>query len=203
MADFGYDVADYCDVEPLFGTLAGADALIDAAHHRGLRVLLDWVPNHTSDRHPWFVDSRSSRSSAHRDWYVWRDGGGPESPPNEWMATFGGRAWTWDDTTSQWYLHLFLPEQPDLDWRNPEVVEAMHGTLRFWLDRGVDGFRIDVVHAIGKNPDQPVTDEDHRLHPVTASEDPPYTHELLRDIRRLVDSYPGDRVTVGEVFILD
>src|SRR3954471_19235235 len=119
--DWGYDVADYCAVQPEMGTLADLDALIAAADARGIRVLLDFVPNHTSDRHPWFVDSRSSRSAEHRDWYVWRDGGGPESPPNEWMATFGGRAWTWDDTTSQWYLHLFLPEQPDLDWRNPEV----------------------------------------------------------------------------------
>jgi alpha-glucosidase len=203
MADFGYDVSDYCGVDPVFGTLATADALIDAAHRRGLRILLDWVPNHTSDRHPWFVDARSSRNAAHRDWYVWRDGGGPDEPPNGWLATFGGRAWTWDETTSQWYLHLFLAEQPDLDWRNPEVVDAMHATLRFWLDRGIDGFRMDVVHAIGKDPDQPVRDEEHRRHPVTASDEAPYTHELLRGIRRLLDGYPGDRMSVGEVFILD
>jgi alpha-glucosidase len=198
MADFGYDVADYCDVDPVFGTLADADRLIAAAHARGVRVLLDWVPNHTSDRHPWFVESRSSRRSPRRDWYIWRDGrdGGP---PNNWRAAFGGPAWTYDEGTGQWYLHLFLPQQPDLNWSNPEVVRAMHGVLRFWLDRGVDGFRIDVVHLIGKDPalpDQPVSlGEIDRV----GIHDDPRTHPLLRGIRSLVDSYPGERVLVGEV----
>jgi alpha-glucosidase len=203
MADFGYDVADYCDVDPLFGTLAGFDALVDAAHERGIRVIVDWVPNHTSDRHPWFVESRSSRDNPKRDWYVWRDGGGPDSPPNNWTANFiGGPAWTWDTATEQWYLHLFLPQQPDLNWNNPEVVAAMHATLRFWLDRGVDGFRIDVVHAIGKGPDLPDWPED--LTPVEKSmvHDYARTHALLRDIRSLLDGYAGDRMAVGEVYIL-
>jgi alpha-glucosidase len=155
MADFGYDVADYCDVDPLFGDLAIFDALLEEAHSRGLRVLLDWVPNHTSDQHPWFVESRSSRDSPKRSWYRWRDGT-PDTPPNNWPAAFGGGpAWTWDEGTEQWYLHTFLPEQPDLNWDEPDVVAAMHDVLRFWMDRGVDGFRADVVHLIGKDPALP------------------------------------------------
>jgi|tagenome__1003787_1003787.scaffolds.fasta_scaffold20988918_5 alpha-glucosidase len=202
MADFGYDVADYCDVDPVFGSLADADRLIAAAHARGIRVLLDWVPNHTSDRHPWFVESRSSRRSQRRDWYIWRDGrnGGP---PNNWRAAFGGPAWTYDEATAQWYLHLFLPQQPDLNWSNPQVVEAMHGVLRFWLDRGVDGFRIDVVHLIGKDPSLP--DQAASLGQIdrVGIHDDPRTHPLLREIRSLVDSYPGNRLLVGEVNLHD
>ena len=198
MADFGYDVSDYCDVDPVFGVLEDADRLIAAAHDRGLRVLVDWVPNHTSDQHPWFLDSRSARDASHRDWYFWREGrdGGP---PNNWRAAFGGSAWTLHEATGQWYLHLFLPQQPDLNWGNPAVVEAMHDVLRFWLDRGVDGFRIDVVHLIGKDPELP--DQPVGLGQIdrVGIHDDPRTHGLLRDIRRLVDSYPGERVTVGEV----
>jgi alpha-glucosidase len=202
MADFGYDVSDYCDVDPVFGTLADADRLITAAHARGIRVLVDWVPNHTSSQHPWFRESLASRSSPKRDWYHWRDGrrGGP---PNNWRAAFGGRAWTFDDATGQWYLHLFLPEQPDLNWSNPEVVAAMHDVLRFWLDRGVDGFRIDVVNCIGKDPafpDQPATlGEIDRV----GIQNEPATHELIRGFRRLVDAYPGERTMVGEVNLGD
>ncbi len=175
MADFGYDVSDHCQVDPLFGTLADFDRPLGEAHARGIRVVVDWVANHTSDRHPWFVDSRSSRNSPRRAWYLWRDpalGGGP---PNNWRAAFTGEsrwerdpddgqlrrravapqpgsdtsAWHRDPTTGQHYLHLFLPGQPDLNWREPAVVEAMHDVLRFWLDRGVDGFRADAVHTIG------------------------------------------------------
>ncbi|HEX2048335.1 MAG TPA: alpha-amylase family glycosyl hydrolase [Acidimicrobiales bacterium] len=198
MADFGYDVSDHCDVDAVFGDLATFDRLLGEAHEQGLRVLLDWVPNHTSDRHPWFLDSRSSRDSPKRDWYFWRDGrdGGP---PNNWAAAFGGPAWTWDDPTRQWYLHLFLPEQPDLNWGNPAVVDAMHGVLRFWLDRGVDGFRADVVHLIGKDPalpDQPPELADIDL---VGVHDHPSAHPLLRGIRAVLDSYPGDRAMVGEV----
>src|SRR4029450_8082619 len=138
MADFGYDVSDYCDIDPIFGSLADFDALLAAAHARGIRVVLDWVPNHTSDQHPWFLESRASRASAKRDWYVWRDPRPDGSPPNQWRSVFGGSAWEWDAATGQFFLHSFLREQPELDWRNPEVVKAMHGTLRFWLDRGVD-----------------------------------------------------------------
>jgi alpha-glucosidase len=199
MADFGYDVSDYCDVDPLFGTLDDFDRLLTEAHARDIRVLIDWVPNHTSDQHPWFVEARSSRTSPKRDWYIWRDGR-PEQPPNNWPAAFGGDAWTWDEQTEQWYLHLFLPEQPDLNWRNPEVVEAMHATLRFWLDRGVDGFRVDVVHGLGKRADYADVPPDRAW--TTEMYDEPLTHELVRDFRRVLDSYPGDRMMVGEVYIL-
>jgi alpha-glucosidase len=148
MKDFGYDVADYCDVDPLFGTLADFDRLLRDAHALGLRVVLDFVPNHSSDQHPWFRESRSSRTSPKRDWYVWRDAALDGGPPNNWVAIFGGSAWEWDATAGQYYLHSFLKEQPELNWRNPELERAMHGVLRFWLDRGVDGFRIDVAHRI-------------------------------------------------------
>ncbi|HEV2062142.1 MAG TPA: alpha-amylase family glycosyl hydrolase, partial [Solirubrobacteraceae bacterium] len=202
MADFGYDVSDHCDVDPVFGDLEAFDRLVEDAHGRGIRVLLDWIPNHTSDRHPWFVESRASRDSARRDWYVWRDGrdGGP---PNNWRAAFGGPAWTHDPGTDQWYLHLFLPEQPDLNWAEPAVAAAMHDTLRFWLDRGVDGFRADVVHLIAKDPelrDQPaeVGDVDR-----VGVNDEPHVHGLLRDIRAVLDAYPGDRMMVGEVNLRD
>jgi glycosidase len=176
MADFGYDVSDYRNVDPLFGTLDDFDRLVAEAHRLELKVLVDWVPNHTSDQHPWFVASRSSRTSgadAKRDWYWWRDdrpdeaggSGPPGSPgrlPNNWRAAFPGvgltklpPAWTWDEGTRQWYLHLFLAQQPDLNWMNPQVRSAMTDVLRFWLARGVDGFRIDVVHGLGKDPALP------------------------------------------------
>ena len=203
MRDYGYDVADYCDVDPRFGSLEDFDRLLADAHDRGLRVLIDWVPNHTSDQHPWFVESRASRDSPKRDWYIWR-GGNPSEPPNNWVAAFtGGPAWTWHEGTGQWYLHQFLPEQPDLNWANPEVVEAMHATLRFWLDRGVDGFRIDVIHGIGK--DAALLDDPAELAgvPHSSINDDPATHPLLREMRRLADAYLGDRVLVGEVYLLD
>jgi alpha-glucosidase len=194
MADFGYDVADYCDVDPLFGDLAAFDALLEDAHARGLRVLLDWVPNHTSDRHPWFVESRAARDSPKRSWYRWRDGS-PEHPPNNWRAAFADEpAWTWDAGTEQWYLHTFLPQQPDLNWDEPEVVAAMHDVLRFWMDRGVDGFRADVVHLIGKDPAlADVTTPD-----IVSYHDYAETHALLRGIRGVLDEYPG-RMMVGEI----
>jgi alpha-glucosidase len=202
MADFGYDVADYCEVDPLFGDLAGFDDLVADSHARGIRVVIDWVPNHTSDQHPWFRESRSSRQSPKRDWYYWRDGG-PDHEPNNWLAAFGGRAWTWDEATGQWYLHLFLPEQPDLNWGNPEVRGVMYDTLRFWLDRGVDGFRMDVIHGIGRDPALPDARAKLAHIPWSALNDHPSTHSYLREIRRLVDSYPGNRLTVGEVYLLD
>ncbi len=202
MADFGYDVADYCDVDPLFGSLDDFDRLLADAHARDIRVLVDWVPNHTSDRHPWFVESRSSRQAPKRDWYIWRDGPAEGVPPNNWKAAFGGNAWTWDEGTGQWYLHLFLPEQPDLNWRNPEVQEAMHGVLRFWLDRGVDGFRIDVVQGLGKDPHL-ADDPPGTVLPRSSFNDHPDAHPILRAIRRLVDSYPQEPVLVGEVYLLD
>lgn len=202
MEDFGYDVSDYCDVDPLFGTLADFDGLVHAAHAKGIRVLVDWVPNHTSRMHPWFVESRSSRDAAKRDWYVWRDGS-PERPPNNWRATFvDAPAWTWDEATRQWYLHLFLPSQPDLNWANPEVAAAMLDTMRFWLDRGVDGFRIDVAHALGKDPAYPDAEGPAAQFPWSAQNDHASTHAILRTLRTLMDSYEDDRVMVGEVFLL-
>jgi alpha-glucosidase len=199
MADAGYDVAEHTDVDPLFGDLDDFDALLADAHARGIRVLLDWVPNHTSDQHPWFLESRRSRDSARREWYVWRDGP-PDSPPNNWLEAFGtGPAWTYDEPTGQWYLHLFLPEQPDLNWSEPGVRDAMHDVLRFWLRRGVDGFRADVVHLIGKDPDLPSHPPELVGTSVVASHDVDVTHELLRGIRAVLDEFPGERAMVGEV----
>ncbi len=200
MADFGYDVSDYCDVEPLFGTLADFDALVEAAHARGLRVVLDWVPNHTSDRHPWFEASRSGRSDPRRDWYVWRDPGPDGGPPNDWRSTFEacGPAWTFDAISGQYYLHSFMPQQPDLDWDNPEVEAAMHDVLRFWLERGVDGFRLDAIAKIAKDPLLRSHAGSARRH----DEDWDTIHERLRRIRAVVDGY-GDRMVVGEVALLD
>ena len=202
MADNGYDVSDYCDIDPVFGTLEVFDTLVEEAHRRDLRVLMDWVPNHTSAEHPWFVESRTSRESAKRDWYYWR-GSDPAELPNNWQSNFGGPAWTWDAGTEQWYLHLFLDQQPDLNWNNPEVREAMHDTLRFWLDRGVDGFRMDVVHLIGKDPALPDLPEALLRWPIAGVYDNPSTHPLLRGIRKVLDAYPGDRASVGEVNLRD
>jgi alpha-glucosidase len=200
MADFGYDVADYRDVDPVFGTLADFDELVAQAHRRGIKVVIDLVPNHTSDRHEWFVGSRASRDNPRRDWYVWRDGrdGGP---PNNWRSAFRavGGAWTFDEATEQWYLHSFMAEQPDLNWDNPEVEAAIHDVMRFWLDRGVDGFRIDVVHMLAKAPDlrDAVPGE-----PVPYQDWQPTIHERLRRLRAVVDEY-DDRMLVGEVYLLD
>lgn len=205
MRDFGYDVADYCDIDPVFGTLADLDALVDAAHAKNLKVILDWVPAHTSSDHPWFVASRSSRDDPQRDWYVWRDPKPDGSPPNNWTSVWsdGGPAWALDEKTGQYWLHSFLPEQPDLNWENPEVVDAMHATLRFWLDRGVDGFRADVVHNIGKDPAlRDVPDKQAKIPHCTLNDDP-RTFEHLRGIRSVLEDYSGDRVVVGEVFLMD
>ena len=207
MKDYGYDVADYTGVDPLFGTLEDFDRLIDEAHRRHLRVLIDWVPNHTSDQHPWFQESRQSRTNDKADWYVWKDADptDPAKPPTNWRCAFtDGPAWEWVEERQQWYLHLFLPEQPDLNWRNPQVRGAMHDTLRFWLDRGVDGFRIDVVHGLMKDPswpDLPDEPENRRRYgPMIYDVDA--TIDLVRDFRHVLEEYAGDRVMVGEVYIL-
>jgi alpha-glucosidase len=194
MADFGYDVADYCDVDPVFGTLEDLDELIAQAHARDIRLILDWVPNHSSDRHPWFKASRSSRDDPKRDWYTWRDA------PNDWMSVFAacGPAWTFDETTGQYYLHSFMPEQPDLNWENPEVVAAMHDTIRFWLDRGVDGLRLDAIAKIAKDPLLRDQTGAHKRH----DEDWESIHGYLRGIRAVVDEY-DDRMIVGEVALQD
>ncbi len=212
MADFGYDVANYTDVDPLFGTLADFDALLEAAHARDIRVIVDYVPNHTSDRHPWFVESRSSRDNRKRDWYVWRDPKPDGGPPNNWLSMFGGPSWEWDAATGQYYLRTFLPEQPDLDWRNPEVREAMFGVARWWLDRGVDGFRIDVAPMVMKDPElrdnppnpSPTPNDLARLGPwMTQIHENdhahPDMHELYRSFRAMLDAYPGERVSIGEL----
>ena len=210
MADFGYDVSDYVDVDPLFGTLEDFDALLDAAHKRGIRVIVDYVPNHTSDQHPWFLESRSSRDNPKSEWYVWRDPKPDGSLPNNWISMFAGPSWEWDDTRKQYYLHTFLEEQPDLNWRNPDVRAAMFDVARFWLDRGVDGFRIDVAPMVMKdpnladNPPNPRADEWHRLGSWSTQlhlndHAHPDMHELYRSFRSMLDAYPGERVSIGEL----
>lgn len=209
MVDFGYDVSDYCGVDPCFGTLADLDALLVALHGRGMKLILDFVPNHTSDRHPWFVESRSSRHNPRRDWYLWRDPAPGGGPPNNWLGHFGGSAWTLDPATGQYYLHGFFAEQPDLNWRNPAVRTAMADVLRFWLDRGVDGFRIDVLWHLIKddqfrdnppNPDYRAgMGPSRRLLPVYST-DRPEIHDVVRELRAVFDAYP-ERVMVGEIYL--
>jgi alpha-glucosidase len=209
MKDFGYDVADYCDVDLIFGTLDDFDRLVEEAHERGLKLILDFVPNHTSDKHPWFVEGRASRDNAKRDWYIWRDPKPDGSPPNNWISNFGGPAWTLDEATGQYYYHAFLREQPDLNWRNPALREAMHDVLRFWLDRGVDGFRVDVIWHLIKdanlrdNPPNPGWTagkrEIGRLLQVNSA-DQPEIHEVVADMRRVLDEY-DDRVLIGEIYL--
>jgi alpha-glucosidase len=200
MADFGYDVSDYCGIDPVFGSLEDLDELIAACHARGIRVVLDWVPNHSSDQHPWFLQSRSSRDNPRRDWYVWRDSNPDGGPPNDWESVFKavGPAWTYDETTEQWYLHSFMAEQPDLNWDNAEVVAAMHDVLRFWMGRGVDGLRLDAIAKIAKDP----LLRDHKHASRRHDEDWETIHEHLRGIRRVIDEY-DDRMIVGEVALQD
>jgi alpha-glucosidase len=209
MADFGYDVSDHCDIHPEFGTLEEFDALTRDVHARGMKLILDFVPNHTSDRHPWFDDSRSSRASAKRDFYIWREARSDGGPPSNWLSEFGGSAWEWDDLSGQYYLHTFLKEQPDLDWRNPAVREAMHDVLRFWLDRGVDGFRIDAIHHVIKddqfrdnppNPDFAPGMALHRRHLRKYTVDRPEVQEVIAGMRSVVDQY-DDRVLIGEAWL--
>lgn len=211
MADFGYDVADYCNVDPLFGDLEIFDRLVAETHARGMKLIIDWVPNHTSDQHPWFIESRSSRDNPKRDWYIWRDPKPDGSPPNNWGSFFGGPAWTFDPQTGQYYLHQFVKEQPELNWRNPEVKAAMLETLRFWMRRGVDGFRMDVIGLIIKdaglrdnpiNPhapaDLPANDLFRRLLPVY-NMDQDEVHAVIREIRATLDEFP-DRCGIGELW---
>jgi alpha-glucosidase len=211
-ADWGYDVSDYRDVDPALGDLATLDRLIADAGRRGIRVLLDLVPNHTSDRHPWFVDARSDRASAHRDWYVWADAGQSGGPPNNWRSTFGGPAWTWDERTEQYYFHNFLPDQPDLNWWNEDVHGAFEDILRFWFDRGIAGFRIDVAHGL-------VKDREFRDNPPATQDDPPRVralglrqvynmnrpevHDVYRRWRGIADAYEPAGVLIGETWQFD
>ena len=209
MKDFGYDVSDYTGVHPVFGTLDDFDRLLREAHARHLHVILDFVPNHTSDQHAWFRSSRRSRDDPKRDWYIWRDPAPGGGPPNNWLSCFGGSAWQFDEATGQYYYHAFLKEQPDLNWRNPQVVEAMLGVLRFWLDRGVDGFRVDVLWHLIKdasfadNPPNPAwregMDPYQRLIPVHTT-DRPEVHVIVQLMRALFDEY-RDRVLIGEIYL--
>jgi alpha-glucosidase len=209
-ADWGYDVADYLGVDPSFGSLEDLDRLIADAGARGIRVLLDLVPNHTSDRHPWFLDARSSRDAEHHDWYVWADGRGDGSPPNNWRSSFGGSAWTWDERIGRHYLHNFLAEQPDLNWWNPAVGDAFDAILRFWLGRGIAGFRIDVAHGLVKDrdlrDDTVATEADHprvRRHGLRSdfSMNRPEVHEVFKRWRGIADEHGG--VLLGETWVLD
>ena len=208
--DFGYDVSDYEAVDPQFGTLADFDRLVKEAHKRNIRIVMDVVFNHTSDQHRFFQASRSSRRNPYRDWYIWRDpkpGGGP---PNNWYSGFGPAAWTFDEKTGQYYYHFFYPQQPDLNWRNPKVERAMFKSIRFWLDRGVDGFRLDVINWLFEDPrlrDNPVLPQ---LRQGSASEheqelkynrDLPEGHDVLRRFRRMTNRYAGDRVLIGEIWV--
>ncbi len=212
LKDFGYDVSDYQDIDPAFGTLAEFDDLLHEAHAREMRIVMDMVMNHTSDEHAWFVESRSSRDNPKRDWYIWRPPSNSPRlrgekkgglPPNNWASVFGGSAWEFDAATGQYYLHLFDPGQPDLNWRNPEVKQVMFDACRFWLDRGVDGFRLDVAHMLYKHPDLPDNppkfgrrgfERQHHFY----HENLPETHALWKDFRKLLDDYP-ERMAVGEV----
>jgi alpha-glucosidase len=218
--DCGYDVSDYCDVAPEYGTLAQFQRFLDEAHKRNIRVILDMVFNHTSNQHAWFIESSSSRDNPKRDWYVWRDGknGGP---PNNWYSTFGGSAWELDPRTGQYYYHCFFPQQPDLNWRNPEVKQAMWDAVRFWLKMGVDGFRLDAIGTIYEDealPDQQAGITQEELYALDAAAktpedrrklgdywrkmfkyqiDMPGVHDLMKELRQVVDEFP-DKVLVGE-----
>jgi alpha-glucosidase len=209
--ELGYDVSDYENIYEGFGTLSDFDALLAEAHRRDLRVILDWVPNHTSSEHPWFEESRSSRDNARRDWYVWRDPGPDGGAPTNWLGIFGGSVWAYDEPTGQYYLHVFLEEQPDLNWRHPDVRQAHYDAMRFWLDRGVDGFRIDALDLIVEddafrdNPPNPgynpeVDGPDMAVLPVH-TRDHPRVHEIAAEMRRIVDAYHDDRLLLGELYL--
>ena len=206
--DFGYDVSDYENIDPMYGTLADFDNLAGEAKKRGIHIILDFVVNHTSDQHKWFLDSKSSRTSEHRDWYIWRDGKGPQQPPNNWTSTFGGPAWKFDPTTNQYYYHYFYTEQPDLNWRNPAVKDAMFDVTRWWYKRGVSGFRLDAVDTLYEDPklrDNPV------LPGTNAFGDPneekkyttnlPEVHDTLRELRKVADE--NNAVLLGETWTPD
>ena len=212
MHDFGYDIADYTDIDPLFGSIQDFDELLAQVHQRDMKLILDLVPNHTSHEHPWFQEARSSRDNPKRDWYIWKDPH-PDSterrPPNNWQSVFGGSGWEWDPATEQYYYHAFLKEQPDLNWRNPEVREAMLDVMKFWLDKGVDGFRIDVIWHLGKdelfrdNPPNPSYQEgqsESARYLNTYSEDQPIVYDIMAEMRYLVDSYQ-DRLLIGEIYL--
>jgi alpha-glucosidase len=207
--DFGYDVSDYENIDPMYGTLADFDVMASEAKKRGIHIILDFVVNHSSDKHPWFQDSKSSRTSAHRDWYIWRDGKGPGEPPNNWVSTFGGSAWTLDPATNQYYYHYFYAEQPDLNWRNPAVKDAMFDVTRWWYNRGVAGFRLDAVDTLFEDPslqDNPITGPGKNKFGDPIEQDKfntklPEVHDVLRGLRKVADEH--DAVLVGETWTAD
>jgi alpha-glucosidase len=211
MADFGYDISDYQGIHQIFGTMEDFDQLLTEVHNRNMKLIMDLVPNHTSNQHPWFLESRSSRDNPKRDWYIWHDGLENGELPNNWLSVFGGHAWEWDDTTQQYYYHAFLKEQPDLNWRNPEVQQAMMDVMRFWLDKGIDGFRVDVMWHMVKDqqlrnnpvaPDSPFDPKDliYEYHDPVYSTDQPEVHEIVRMMREVTDQY-SDRVLIGEIYL--
>jgi alpha-glucosidase len=209
MADFGYDISDYTGIDPIFGTMKEFDALVKAAHKTRLKLILDLVPNHTSDQHPWFIESRSSRENPKRDWYIWRDPKPDGSAPNNWLSEFGGSAWQYDETTGQYYYHAFLAQQPDLNWRNRDVRQAIYDVMRFWLRKGVDGFRVDVIWHLIKDAefrDNPPNPHFHEGRPPNEqiltqySTDQPEVHEVIAEMRRVTDEFSA-RVLIGEIYL--
>ncbi|MEM7346758.1 MAG: alpha-amylase family glycosyl hydrolase [Chloroflexota bacterium] len=208
MHDFGYDVSDYTAIHPMFGTMTDFDHLLAETHHRGMKLILDLVPNHTSDEHNWFIESRSSRDNPKRDWYIWRDPAPDGGPPNNWLSFFGGPAWTFDEATGQYYLHQFVSQQPELNYRHPDVLPTMLDTMRFWLDKGVDGFRIDVLWLMIKdelfrdNPENLDWDGKipfNKLTPLYTA-NLPEVHDVIRQMRQLLDEY-DERMMVGEMYL--
>ncbi|MDP9042691.1 MAG: alpha-amylase family glycosyl hydrolase [Bacteroidota bacterium] len=209
MKDFGYDISDYENIDPVFGSLADMKDLIKETHTLGLQIILDLVPNHSSNQHPWFLESRSSRENPKRDWYIWKDALPEGKPPNNWLSVFGGSGWEWDDLTQQYYYHAFLKEQPDLNWRNEEVKDAMFGTIRFWLNKGIDGFRIDVMWHMIKdeqfrnnppNPDYNITMPDYEQLLPVYSTDQPEVHDIVGQMRKILDAY-DNRMMIGEIYL--
>jgi alpha-glucosidase len=209
MVDFGYDISDHCAIDPLFGSADDFDHLLNDAHSLGLKLILDLVPNHTSSEHSWFLESRSSLTSPKRDWYIWRDPAPDGGPPNNWISAFGGSGWQFDASTRQFYYHTFLSCQPDLNWRNSEVRDEIKKVMRYWLAKGVDGFRIDALWYLlkdkhfGNNPSNPDYRQgqppDHRLLPLHTT-DLPEVHEVIAELRRVSDEY-DDRLLIGEIYL--
>jgi alpha-glucosidase len=206
--DFGYDIMNYVGIDPQYGTLADFDRLLAAAKKRNIGIIMDAVMNHTSDKHPWFIESESSRTNPKRDWYIWRDGKGPGRPPSNWLSTFGHSAWQYSPKTGQYYYHYFYIQQPDLNWRNPQVETAMFDMLKFWLNRGVVGFRLDAVPSLFEDP----TLKDEKVLPgknkfgdpneaVTLQDNLPEVHNVIARMRSIVNTFPGDRVLIGETYL--
>ena len=208
--DFGYDISDYVGIDPAYGTMADFDRLMAEAKKRDIRVIMDMVMNHTSDKHPWFIQSESSKKNPKRDWYVWENGKGPGQPPNNWQSAFGHSAWQYAPKTDQWYYHKFYIQQPDLNWRNPKVEQAMWGNVRFWLNKGVAGFRLDAVPTLFEDASL----KDEQILPGTPNKqygDPnidgsltenlPEVHRVMRDLRDVTNGFPGNRVLIGETYL--